>query len=40
MNESDEEWDISMGRHSGVCRGCKKMKWDLSNDDGYCGDCN
>lgn len=40
INESDEEWDESMGRHSGYCRGCKQMQPDLSNDDGYCGDCN
>lgn len=35
-----EEWDESMGRHSGVCRGCHELKHDCSNDDGYCGDCN
>jgi len=26
--------------HTGWCRGCKKMKYTLSNEDGYCGDCN
>tara|TARA_Y100001949_G_C15973222_1_gene324888 strand:- start:781 stop:906 length:126 start_codon:yes stop_codon:yes gene_type:complete len=32
--------DESQGVHSGICRACKKFAYDLSNDDGYCGDCN
>jgi len=32
--------DIAHGTHSGICRACKKWGHDLSNDDGYCGDCN
>ena len=32
--------DEAHGRHSGVCRGCGKWSHDLSNDDGWCGDCN
>ena len=28
------------GTHSGVCRGCGKYAHNLSNDDGWCGDCN
>jgi hypothetical protein len=40
MNPEDD-FDIdSQGTHCGVCRGCKKFKTDLSNDDGWCGDCN
>lgn len=35
-----EEYDESQGRHYGWCRGCRKMKYDCSNDDGWCGDCN
>ena len=35
-----EEYDESMGRHTGICRGCGHHSNDLSNDDGYCGDCN
>ena len=35
-----EDYDESQGTHSGWCRGCKKMKHNLSNDDGWCGDCN
>jgi len=35
-----DECDESMGTHMGVCRGCYERKFDLSNDDGYCGDCN
>lgn len=38
--EDDEDFDPSQGRHSGVCRGCHEHQPDLSNDDGYCGDCN
>ena len=32
--------DPSYQRHSGMCRGCNKFKHHISNDDGYCGDCN
>lgn len=32
--------DESQGRHAGICRSCDEHKPDLSNDDGYCGDCN
>ena len=38
--EDDEDYDPSQGRHSGMCRGCNSHQPDLSNDDGYCGDCN
>ena len=38
--DEDIEYDIAEGRHYGYCRGCKQMKHDLSNDDGWCGDCN
>ncbi len=34
------DYDETRGVHAGWCRGCKQEKWDLSNDDGYCGDCN
>ena len=39
-NCEEEDWDISQGVHSGICRGCGQHKNDLSNDDGWCGDCN
>ena len=29
-----------MNRFTGTCRGCKEVKFDISEDDGYCGDCN
>ena len=29
-----------MNRGTGYCRGCKEVKHDISNDDGYCSDCN
>lgn len=35
-----DDYDETRGCHAGWCRGCKQEKWDLSNDDGYCGDCN
>lgn len=38
--DNDEDYDPSQGRRSGVCRGCHSHQPDLSNDDGYCGDCN
>ena len=39
--EIEDNWDEeSQGTHAGWCRGCKKMKYNLSNDDGWCGDCN
>jgi len=38
--EDEEDYDPSQGRHSGVCRGCHNHQPDLSNDDGYCGNCN
>jgi len=34
------EYDESQGRHRAYCRGCGEIKYDCSNDDGYCGDCN
>ena len=43
MNEDDEDNNFdeeSQGTHAGYCRGCNQMKYDLSNGDGYCGDCN
>jgi hypothetical protein len=40
MRAEIEDIDESQGRHSGICRACNKHKFDLSNDDGYCGDCN
>ena len=36
----DKDYDITHGRHSGICRGCHTRQPDLSNDDGYCGGCN
>lgn len=38
--EDEEDYDQSQGRHSGFCRGCNQHQPDLSNDDGYCGNCN
>jgi hypothetical protein len=32
--------DEAHGRHSGVCRGCGNFSTQLSNDDGWCSDCN
>ncbi len=32
--------DESEGIHYGRCRGCGFYAHTLSNDDGYCGDCN
>ena len=32
--------DDAHGTHSGVCRGCGNYAHNLSNDDGWCGDCN
>jgi hypothetical protein len=32
--------DEAHGTHSGICRACGNHGNDLSNDDGYCGDCN
>jgi len=28
------------GTHHGMCMSCYKFAYDLSDDDGYCGDCN
>lgn len=38
--EGEDYHDEARGVHSGWCRGCKKIKHTLSNDDGWCGDCN
>ena len=38
--EDQEDYDEAQGVHSGVCRGCGKYAHNLSNDDGWCGDCN
>lgn len=32
--------DEADGRHSGVCRGCHKFSNSVSNDNGYCGNCD
>tara|TARA_R110002012_G_scaffold109947_4_gene254218 strand:+ start:266 stop:388 length:123 start_codon:yes stop_codon:yes gene_type:complete len=40
MEMKADDYDETRGVHAGWCRGCKQEKWDLSNDDGYCGDCN
>ena len=42
MKDQEEEdyYDEARGVHSGWCRGCQKIKHTLSNDDGWCGDCN
>ncbi len=40
MEEDTIIYDESTGRHRGICRACKNYSNDLSNDDGYCGDCN
>ena len=32
--------DEAHGRHSGICRGCGNFSTQLSNDDGWCSDCN
>ncbi len=40
MNRDDPDYDESQGVHRAWCRGCKEIKVDCSNDDGYCGDCN
>jgi hypothetical protein len=40
LDENEEDYDPSQGRHSGYCRGCESHQPDVSNDDGYCGDCN
>ena len=37
---ADGEHDDSEGVHYGLCRGCGFYAHTLSNDDGYCGDCN
>jgi len=34
------EQDESEMRGYGYCRACKKMKHDVLNDNGYCGDCD
>ena len=39
-HEHDVCTDIAHGTHSGKCRACGFWAHDLSNDDGYCGDCN
>ena len=36
----ERESDPALGRHSGICRACKEHKGDLSNDSGYCMDCD
>ena len=40
MNTNDPDYDEARGRHTGICRACKQRSFDISNDDGYCGDCN
>lgn len=34
------EIDEADGTHSGVCRACKKWNNCVSNDNGYCQDCD
>ena len=34
------EIDESQKRGRGYCRSCKKIKYDVLNDNGYCGDCD
>ena len=36
----DDSVSSHQGTHSGVCRGCGTYQTDLSNEDGWCGDCN
>jgi len=37
----DQEWEEQFMRDlPKFIRACHEMKNDLSNDDGYCGDCN
>ena len=36
----ERESDPALCRHSGICRACKEHKGDLSNDSGYCMDCD
>ncbi len=40
IDKDNPEYDEAYGRHTGICRACKKMSFNISNDDGYCGDCN
>ena len=40
IDTDDPDYDESQGTHSGRCRGCGFYKHTLSNDDGWCGDCN
>ena len=39
-HDNDICTDIAHGVHSGICRGCGNYAHNLSNDDGWCGDCN
>ncbi len=39
-NSVNAQNDESEGMHYGECRGCGFYSHTLSNDDGYCGDCN
>ncbi len=32
--------DESQKRGRGYCRSCKKIKFDVLADNGYCGDCD
>lgn len=40
INPNDADFDESLCRYRGWCRGCKEMKNDLSGDNGICGDCD
>ena len=32
--------DESQMRGTVICRACKKLKYDILTDNGYCGDCD
>lgn len=38
----DEQYEIDEAELRGraVCRGCKEMRNDVLNDNGYCSDCD
>ena len=37
---NDPDYDEAQQRAYAWCRGCKQMKYDVLNDNGYCGDCD
>jgi hypothetical protein len=38
--EAEYYHDEADGVHSGICRACKKYSNSVSNDSGYCGECD